>query len=281
MRISSIGTAVALAGSLGACASIGDGQPRYMPGQPAQRAETSRGQEDADAPAAVAGDLAAARAAIGREDILTQMAYWAGDYAEHPDDIESARGFAEALRRGGRYDRAIEVASEGTRRIGEDAQLVRTLGLAQLAAGHPRDALRPLALVARADPNDADARSALGVTLDQLGRFDQARQAYQEALALVPDDPRTLTNLGVSYLLTGEAEEAETVLRQAAALPNAPAEARQNLAVALGLQGKMDEAEAISRVDLPPAMAEENVAYLRGLFEDPRAAEEVQSALRR
>ncbi len=250
--------AVVLAGGLGACASTGGAETR----------------------GAAAEDVAQARAAIGREDMLTQMAFWAADYAANPEDVAAGRGFAEALRQGGRNDRAIEVAIESLRRHGDDPALWRTLGLSYLAAGRPQEALQPLALLARAEPDNADSRSALGVALDQLERFEEARMAYQEALAIRPDDPRVLTNLGVSFLLTGEAAEAEAVLRQAAALPGAPAEARQNLAIALGLQGRLDEAEAIARVDLPPAMAAANVSYLRGLFEDPRRWDDLDAALR-
>jgi len=268
MRKVMAGAAIALlASGLGGCASLGGGDDWVA--APEDRA------------AAGVEDRAVARAAIGREDMLTQMAFWAADYGANPEDIAAARGFAEALRQGGRHDRAVAVSIEALRRHGGDPSLWRSLGLAYLASGRPQEALQPLALLARAEPDDVDSRSALGVALDQLERFEDARMAYREALAIRPDDPRALTNLGVSFLLTGEAEEAEVVLRQAAALTGAPAEARQNLAIALGLQGRLDEAEAIARVDLPPAMAAENVSYLQGLFEDPRRWDDLDAALRR
>ena len=211
-----------------------------------------------------------ARAQVEREDMLTQMAFWAGEYQTFPDDLEAAQKFAEALRRGGRVDRAAQVAGEAVQRFPEDKPLLRTYGLAQIAAHHPQEALRPLALLAQSDPHDWRARSALGAALDQLGRFDEARAAYREALAIHADDPAVLTNLGVSHLMANEPDQAEPILRQASALPNAPPEARQNLAIALALQGKFDEAEQLERIDLPPAQVQENMAYLRGLLSDPR-----------
>ncbi len=212
----------------------------------------------------------AARERIGREDPLTQMAFWAGEYQTFPNDIEAAQKFSEALRRGGRADRAAQIALESLRRFPEDRALLTTLGYAQIAANKPQDALRPLAIVASAEPRNWRVRSALGAALDQIGRFQDARLAYQEALAIEPNDPRVLTNLGVSYILAGEPAEAEPILRQAASLPNAPAEARQNLAIALALTGRFAEAEQIQRVDLPPAQAAANVQYLRGLLSDGR-----------
>jgi Flp pilus assembly protein TadD len=212
-----------------------------------------------------------ARQQIAREDMLTQMAFWAGEYETFPNDLEAAQRFAEALRKGGRLDRAVLVAGEALGRFPQDRQLLTTFGYAQIASGNPHEALRPLALVAEAEPQNWQVRSALGAALDQLGRYAQARQAYQEALTLAPNNARVLTNLGVSHIMAGEPAEAEPILRQAANLAGAPPEARQNLAISLALQGKFDEAEQIERVDLPPAQAAENIRYLRGLLSDPRS----------
>lgn len=211
-----------------------------------------------------------ARAAVEREDLLTQMAFWAAEYTSFPNDLEAAQKFSEALRKGGRADRAASVAGEALQRFPADTKLLNTYGLSQIAAHKPQDALRPLALLAQAEPQNWQARSSLGVALDQLGRFPEARRAYQEALAIKADDPGILTNLGVSHLLAGEAAEAEAILRQAVALPNAPPQARQNLSIAVALQGRFDEAEQLARIDLPPAVVQQNMTYLRGLLTDTR-----------
>lgn len=211
-----------------------------------------------------------ARARIGREDMLTQMAFWAGEYTTFPNDIEAARRFAEALRLGGRYDRAVQISGESLGRFPDDLLLLNTYALAQLAQRNPAEAVQPLAIVASAEPRNWRARLSLGAALDQMGRFDEARLAYQEALTIEPNDPRILTNLGVSHLLAGEPEEAEPILRRAAEMPNAPPQARQNLSIALALMGRFQEAEQLQRIDLPPAQAQANIAYLRELRSDPR-----------
>jgi Flp pilus assembly protein TadD len=164
----------------------------------------------------------------------------------------------------------VQIAAEAIQRFPEDRQLLTTYGLALIASGRAHEALRPLALVATAEPENWRVRSALGAALDQLGRYGEARAAYQEALAIAPDNPRVLTNLGVSHIMAGDPATAETFLRQAADQRGAPPEARQNLAIALALQGRFDEAEQIERVDLPPAQAAENMRTLRGLLSDPR-----------
>jgi len=241
--------------ALAACATAGEGS-----GQSAQLA---------GAQAARPVDRQA-RERIGREEMLTQMAFWAGEYQTFPNDLEAARRFAESLRLGGRTDRAAQIAAEALGRFPDDHELMTTFGLAQIALGQPQNALRALALVAQSEPENWRVRSALGAALDQTGRFQEARLAYQEALALHPNDPRILTNLGVSHLLEGDPNAAEPILRQASQLPGAPLQARQNLSIALALMGRFQEAEALQLADLPPAQAAANIAYLRGLTSDTR-----------
>ncbi len=223
----------------------------------------------------------AARAAVGRQDILTQMAFWAQEYESHPQDLESAQKFIDALRLGGRSERASAIALEALEKFPTDTILMRSYGLTLMVSGKPQEALRPLAMAASADAADWRIRSVLGAALDQLNRPVQARQAYQEALALKADDPGVLTNLGVSYLMTGDAADAEAQLQKAAALPGATSETRVNLAVAVALQGRFEEAERIQRVDLPPEMVSANMAYLRALQSDPRRWGELRNTGRR
>lgn len=230
----------------------------------------STGQSAATGAGAQRGLDRHAREAISHEDMLTQMAFWAGEYNTFPNDIEAARRFSEALRKGGQAERAAQVAGEALSRFPNDTALLYTYGLAQVGARKPQEALRPLALVASADENNWHARSALGAALDLLGRFGEARAAYREALVIAPNNAGVLTNLGVSHLMAGEPEAAEPILRQAAALSDAPAEARQNLALALMLMGRFDEGEQLQRADLPPALAAENEAYVRALLGDSR-----------
>ncbi|ANP45329.1 tetratricopeptide repeat protein [Candidatus Viadribacter manganicus] len=257
-KLAALPFALIAVSSLAACATTGEGS-----------SQTAASAATGALPGARPIDRRA-REQVSREDALTQMAFWAGEYQTFPNDIEAAQRFSEALRKGGRTDRAAQIAAEALSRFPEDRQLLTTFGYSQITLGRPQQALRPLALVAAGEPDNWRIRSALGAALDQLGRFDEARRAYTEALALQPNNPRILTNLGVSHLMAGEPADAEPILRQAVQQPGAPAEARQNLAISLALQGRFDEAEQIERVDLSPAQAAQNIQYLRGLLSDPR-----------
>ena len=206
---------------LAACATTGEG--------------SSQDVAAAAAPAPRAVDRAA-RENIVRQDMLTQMAFWAGEYQTFPNDLEAAQRLADALRRGGRADRAAQIAAEALQRFPEDRSLLTTYGYAQIASNRPHEALRPLALVAQAEPQNWRVRSALGAALDQLGRFAEARRAYQEALALEPTNATILTNLGVSHIMAGEPADAERYLRQAADQRGAPPETRHRTRAARPLR---------------------------------------------
>ncbi len=258
-KLAALPIALLAVSSLAACATTGDGSASQTVADAANGAPQGARPIDRRA-----------REQVTREDMLTQMAFWAGEYQTFPNDLEAAQQFAETLRKGGRTDRAVQIAGEALSRFPEDRKLLTTFGFAQIAMNRPQQALRPLAMVAAQEPENWRVRSALGAALDQVGRFDEARQAYQEALTLQPNNPRILTNMGVSHILSGEPADAEPILRQAVAQPGAPAEARQNLAIAVALQGRFDEAEQIERVDLPAGQAAQNIQYLRGLLTDTR-----------
>lgn len=260
--MSRLAIALLAASSLAACATSGQQHAGVDPSANQQDHQTQQ-------QAANRTPDRRARAAIAHQDMLTQMAYWAGEYDTFPNDLEAAQKFSECLRLAGRADRAATVSGEALQRFPQDPALMRTYGFSQIASNDPQDALRPLALLVAADAHDWKVRSALGAALDQLGRYNEARQAYQEALAIQPNDVGVLTNEGVSHLMEGDPAAAEPILRQAVSLPNAPPEARQNLAIALALQGKFSEAEQLERVDLPPAQVASNMQYLRGLLSDP------------
>ncbi len=117
-------------------------------------------------------------------------------------------------------------------------------------------------------PDDPDWRilSAQGAVLDQLGRYEEARQYYASALKIAPDEPTVLSNLGLSYVLTKDLPKAEETLRRAQSGADADPRVRLNLAMVIGLQGRVAEAESIVRADRPAEEAEANVAYLKRLL---------------
>jgi tetratricopeptide (TPR) repeat protein len=179
------------------------------------------------------------------------------------------------------------------------------LGIAQLQANHPAEAVQNLQSALAKTPNDADllyylgrAASALSAeSMDKLladfpatarghqalgqsyyaaKMFPQAVKEYEQALALRPDLPGLRLELGQIYVATSDWEKAEAEFREETKLQPGNPEAAYRLGDVLLEAGKMEEAaRELGRSDqLRPDMPE--TLYSLGKAEalsDPPAAE--------
>lgn len=187
-------------------------------------------------------------------------------YDENPADKMAGLNYANLLRMTGKNDQALAVMQQVVIHHPNDNEVLAAYGKAQAAAGQLEPALATISRAERPDRPDWRLKSAQGAILDQLGRADEARAKYREALDLKPDEPSVLSNLGMSYLLAKDLRTAEVYLRKAAQQPNADSSVRQNLALVVGLQCRYQEAETIARQELSQSQAEANVAYLRAMM---------------
>lgn len=152
---------------------------------------------------------------------------------------------------------------------------------AQVAAEqHVRDAGVAMAEArVQASPADLEARRTLAQVYLASGRFRSAAQAYDDAMALAPQDEalrlkkalallgqgnsvaaigeldriRDLPDAGLAYALAGQAERGVDLLTRAARAPDATPRVRQNLALALALDGQWARAKVVAGQDLDPA----------------------------
>ncbi len=121
----------------------------------------------------------------------------------------------------------------------------------------PRDELDLVAELASTLPDSAPVLQLHGVKLAEQGRFTQALQRFQAALALDPDLPQADYNAAMSLSELGRFEEAVPHFEHAVrARPDDPL-AHNNLGVALAQAGRLDEAaEALRRaLALDPSLA--------------------------
>ncbi|MCC7347320.1 MAG: tetratricopeptide repeat protein [Variibacter sp.] len=187
-------------------------------------------------------------------------------YRAKPKDPDVALRYAEALRRTGQHAQASAVLQQVTLHHPHNKKLLGAYGRALAETGNLEQALDILSRAHTPDQPDWRILSVMGAVLDQMGRHAEARNYYQAALKIVPDEPSVLSNLGLSYALSKDLPRAEQVLRSATKGAHGDRRMRQNLALVVGLQGRFKEAEDIARADLPEAEAAENIAYLRQML---------------
>jgi Flp pilus assembly protein TadD len=187
-------------------------------------------------------------------------------YDANPRNAVVGVNYANALRMSGRNEQSLAVMQQVAIANPTDRNVLAAYGKAQAAAGQLNEALATIDRAQTPDRPDWRLVSAEGAILDQLGRSDEARRKYHDALDIQPNEPSILSNLGMSYVLTNDLRTAETYLRSAAAQPSADSRVRQNLALVVGLQGRFPEAEQIARRELTQQQADANVAYLRSML---------------
>ncbi|MBB4657731.1 tetratricopeptide repeat protein [Parvularcula dongshanensis] len=203
-------------------------------------------------------------------DPIAEAAFWGTRYDRNPSDATIATSFSRALRSIENNEESLRVMGQMAQRAPEDARVQLEYGKSLIANERPYEAVRPIERsIELGLYEDWSAYSAYGVALDKTGRHRDAREQYDRALALSPGNAQVLNNKGLSYALQGDGGMAERTLRAATGGPGGTARMRQNLALVLGLNGKTGEAEMLARSDLPPRVADGNVAYFRSLVAQP------------
>lgn len=200
-------------------------------------------------------------------DQLRQAEETAGKtYERSPKDKSVGMNYASVLMMTGKNTQALAVMQQIAIANPADREVLAAYGKAQAAAGQLEQALSTIQRAQTPDRPDWRLYSAEGAVLDQLGRSNEARSRYRQALDLKPNDPSVLSNLGMSYVLSSDPRTAETYLQSAISQPGADSRVRQNLALVVGLQGRFAEAERIAVQELAPQQAQANLTYLRAML---------------
>jgi Flp pilus assembly protein TadD len=205
---------------------------------------------------------AAERAEADRMDPLAQVAFWDNVVQADPRDITAELKLAKAFRALSRYDEAEAAAGQALVVEPNNIDALLESARDQIAAGQGFFAIAPAQRAAELAPRDWRGPSLLAIALEQDQRDEEALAAHRKALDLAPNNPAALSNLGMFEASHGQVTDGESLLRRAVSQPSATAQERENLALILGMEGRFDEAEQLERRDLPPALVENNLAYL-------------------
>jgi len=138
----------------------------------------------------------------------------------------------------------------------------------------------------RTHPQKAEQSSSpelqRGIALAQKGDFKKAKEAFEQAVANRPHDPRALTALGQVQEQLGELPESVETFQKVIALDPLSAEAHENLGIALGDQADLAAAlkEGSIAIQLAPRSA--SAHFLRGrLLGDLGKHEEARDEFRK
>ena len=184
-----------------------------------------------------------------------------------------------------RYSDAEELARNLTNRDGDNAFGWKVLAVALACQGRTLESLDPMQRAIRLLPGDAEAHLNLGKAFRDLGRPEQAEEAYRTAIGIKPEYVEAHYNLGAVLKVLGRPEQAAEAYRAAVRYRPDYAEAYSNLGNLLRDLGRQGEAEQAFRtaIRIKPDFASAhynlgNVLTDRGLPE--QAQEAYRAAIR-
>ncbi|MGA3268904.1 MAG: tetratricopeptide repeat protein [Verrucomicrobiota bacterium] len=152
------------------------------------------------------------------------------------------------------------------------------LGAALGSQGKWAEARQQFDQALQLDPNDAGTHNDLGLVLDAQGKRGEAIEQYERALELKPAYAGARVNLGDALAAQGNLTEAIQQFEQALQLEPDSAEAHYNLGIALARQGKSDQAiqEFQQALRLRPNLSDAQKYLAKLLASQGRSPEAVQ-----
>ena len=170
----------------------------------------------------------------------------------------------------GDYEKAITYFEKAVREnpLSTDTNLYFFLGFTYAMLQRYQEAMEAYKEAIRLKPNYAEAHYNLGLAYGNLGRYQEAVEAYKQSIRVKPDDAVAYINMGTAYGGLGRNQEAMEAYKQAIRLKPNYAEAHYGLGLAYGNLGRYQEAvkackEAIRlKPDLADAHYNLGVAYL-------------------
>ena len=201
-----------------------------------------------------------------RRDYATAASYYRNLYRRDQTDVAAIVGLSRGLRHLQQAREAQAIVLRAMKEAPKDRDLRAELGKVRLALGEPLKAIDALSRVdAEIDGKRWDIKVAMAIAYDRVGMYEQAERRYQQALKLSPENTIVMNNFALSLAQAGRLSEAVEILERAAAMPEATPRMRQNLALLYAMKGDLALAEHYVRRDMPPEIADQNMACYRQL----------------
>ncbi|MEM9177699.1 MAG: tetratricopeptide repeat protein [Myxococcota bacterium] len=151
-----------------------------------------------------------------------------------------------ANERTGNYPAAVAQYERGLSVEPDNVELLNALGFSLFQQGKSDEAVAPLERAIEADPTHAKAHNNLALVSVDLGEYELAEAYYRESLAIEPH-PAIYNDLGYVLESQGLPEDAVELYRKALELDPESASANFNLGGSLARAGEFAEAERYLR----------------------------------
>lgn len=158
----------------------------------------------------------AAMSAAARGEPGQSLAYLEKAYKRQPDNIDSARAYAAALRHHNHLLKASKVLQPLAGQAASPSTLKSEYAGILLAQGRYEEAERYALKAISQDDRNAQAYHFLGIASDALGEHVKAERAYLKGLDLWQGDTSSImNNLALNMALQGRLEQANDLLVRA------------------------------------------------------------------
>ncbi|MFN4274854.1 MAG: tetratricopeptide repeat protein [Ferrovibrio sp.] len=186
--------------------------------------------------------------------------------ARHPKDAAAIRLLSAIWREAGQPERSEALLDAVMPGLAEDAALLLEKAQCRIDRQDVPGAIPLLQRAVALAPENPDAHTLLGIALRRTGDRASARDAFNKAVSLNPQDANALNGLGNDCLEKERFPEAAAYYRRAVAVRPAFLKAHKNLAYTLNLDNDVDGAKAaFARLfELAPDFHEGHMDY--GLF---------------
>ena len=204
----------------------------------------------------------------GAHNNLAIVYYNKGLYKEAIEELEKAlqlnpnfvlarNNLEIILRKTGKLEEKVEQLSRSIEQDPHDEKQILELANTYVKLNKHSHAIVYYKRVLDANPDSYDAHFGLGTTLKHLGKYDDALEEMNEALA-IKSSHQVYRALGEIYLRKGVVDMAIRNLQEALELDNGSAETYFLLGFALGEKGRVQESiEAVKKaIALNPSLAQ-------------------------
>ena len=158
------------------------------------------------------------------------------------------------------FGRALEQYAKGRRVAPGNADLLRATALTEQSLGHWDAAVEHFKQAERLDPRSINNKWTLGIALRSLGRYSEAREAFDRGLALAPANLTLIEQKAMTFLGEGNLAGARSVLR-AAPKEVAPTALVSYLATYFDLVWVLDEEQRELLLRLTPSAFDNNRGF--------------------